>query len=551
MMHWTRAMAGAVVAVALSGAVQLLAQEQKVVGAPRPGVKERVGAIERLLEMRTDDSIKKFIDEQLSPALRSSKSAEQWTSDLKQIRQLYRGFGSVRIAPSAEGGIAISFGGSHGADTPLLLDIDTNPPHLITGLKIGTKGATPPKPTEGPKLELTWDNLRDKLKAEEADGFTGSVLVVRDGSVLLHEGYGLADRTKKIPNRPETVFAIGSTPIDFTQGAILKLEEMGKLKTSDPITKHLPDVPDDKKSMTIDDLMTGRSGLPNFLGRPGDPDPDNFYIDRAEALKRILGSDLLFQPGSEHEHSHAAFGVLAAIVEVVSGDTYTGFLDKNMFGPAGMTNTRHYEEIKAKDEDVAIGYGGKESAAVNSPKNWGKTSWLVLGSGGMVSTAGDLYRWNQAVRQNKILSSDAAKKYWNVGSGSFVGGSMHGFYTSYTTGPDTMFFLCTNDIGREEKTERLTAALNALVNQPKYRMGVSLKFGSHEGVMVESVVPGSPADRAGIKVGDRLYSINGENLGPHSDPSVTRTHTATGKPVELVIKRGEETLTITLTPVRG
>lgn len=131
-----------------------------------------------------------------------------------------------------------------------------------------------------------------------------------------------------------------------------------------------------------------------------------------------------------------------------------------------------------------------------------------------------------------------------------VGGNMHGFYTAYTTGPDSLFFLCTNDIGREAKSESLAQGLAALVNKPKFRLGVSLRY-SHEGVVVESVVPDSPAARAGLQVGDKLYAINGENLGPHSDPDTIKRHTDPGKSVELTIQRGDEKLTFKVTPVSG
>lgn len=528
----------------------LHAQEKKIIGGPRPGVRERVGAVERLMEMRTDESAKKFVEENLSATLRSSKPIDQWLADIKAMRQLYRNFSTVNLSPSGEAGLAINFGGTPGDGTPLLIEIDATAPHWITSFKIDKRVAAAPDKPRPPQVDLSWENLAEKLKQEAADGFSGAVLVVRDGAIVHNQGYGLANRDKKISNSSDTVFAIGSTPIDFTQGAILKLEDMGKLKTSDSIAKYLPNVPDDKKKMTLDDLMTGRSGLPNFLGRPQDADPDNTWIDRGEALKRILESDLLFEPGTEHAHSHAAFGVLAAVVELVSGDSYIKFLDKNLFGPAGMTKTGHYEDIKAKDDEVAIGYGGNDYTPVNSPKNWGKTSWLVLGSGGMVSTTGDLYRWNQGIRDGKLLSLAAIEKYFRHGGGVLVGGNMHGFYTSYTTAPDTLFFLCTNDIGREKNTEALTAGLVALVNKPKFRLGVSLRY-SHEGVVVESVAPASPAARAGLQIGDKFYSINGELLGPHSSPDALKQQTSSGKPVELQIKRGEEMLTVTLTPIPG
>jgi CubicO group peptidase (beta-lactamase class C family) len=99
----------------------------------------------------------------------------------------------------------------------------------------------------------------------------------------------MADRERGRPNTTDTIYAIGSVPIDFTKAAILKLAEMGRLRTSDPITKFFAEAPEDKRAVTIDHLMTGRSGLPNFHHDSGmDADPDLTWIDRPTAIRRIL-----------------------------------------------------------------------------------------------------------------------------------------------------------------------------------------------------------------------------------------------------------------------
>lgn len=437
--------------------------ERRVVRAqPPPGVMERVRAVEQLIESRNDESITRFVAAQLAPALQATRTSDEWLSYLRGIRQAYQGFGTIQLRPDGEKSLAIEFGDCPGEGTPLLVDIDPAPPHLITSLRQGEAvAAVGSRPRElGPPI--SWDNLRDRLRAEEASGFSGSVLIVRDGQIVLHEGYGMADRAEKRANKPETIFAIGSTPIDFTKAAILKLEDMGKLSTSDPITKFLPDVPKDKVAITIDHLMTGRSGLRNFLERPGDTDPDNMWIDRKTAIARILEDELLFAPGTDHVHSHAAFGLLAAIVEIVSGQTYGEFLTAHLFDPAGMKWTSNYENIRAPAEQVAIGYGGEDYTSVNSPAQWGRTSWLVMGSGGMVSTTGDLYRWNKAMREGKLLSPAASRKYWSPPGSLLMGASQNGFVTGYTEGPESMFVLCSNVIGRDA-TEDLVRSLAHLV----------------------------------------------------------------------------------------
>ena len=275
-------------------------------------------------------------------------------------------------------------------------------------------------------------------------GFSGTVLVVRNGKIVLHQGYGFADRDRKIPNGTETIFAIGSVPIDFTRAAILKLEQTGKLRTSDAITRFLDDVPADKRSITIDHLMGGASGLPNFHHIMGvDADADLTWIDRATAIDRILRQDLLFAPGTGEAHSHSAWVLLAALVEIASGQSYGDYLRENFFKPAGMKRTGlHEDAARFPDRELAIGYEGQPVGKLNTPRYWGRTSWLVMGSGGMQSTPHDLYRWLSAIRNGKTLSAASAAKYWT--GAVLAGGDDRGFFCLYTEGPDNLMIMSSN-----------------------------------------------------------------------------------------------------------
>ena len=138
-------------------------------------------------------------------------------------------------------------------------------------LALGGQGDDPPP--------VTWDTLDARMNWEAKHGYSGVVLVARDGKVAFHKAYGLANRDKKIAMRPDTILAIGSTPIDFTKAGILLLAQRGKLKLSDPITKYFENVPADKRPITIQQLMSGRSGLQDFHDLPTDRDP-NHSLDR-------------------------------------------------------------------------------------------------------------------------------------------------------------------------------------------------------------------------------------------------------------------------------
>ena len=425
------------IALVLCAASPVFAQEK----AGPPPRQLRARAVEGMIESKGDASLKQFAETHLAPKYRESfGSEEKLMAHLRAIREACAGFGGVLVDPVGNDGVLIKFM-MDGSESAVMMRIDTAPPNEIVALDLQSQGARPKGPEVAP---ITWDNLSQRLEEEAAQGFTATVLVVRGGKIVLHQGYGLANREKKIANGKETIFAIGSTPIDFTRGAILKLEEQGKLKTSDPITKYFDNVPADKQAMTIDHLMNRGSGLPDFHHVAGvDADPDLTWIDRDTAVKRILGASLLFPPGQGEAHSHSAWVLLAALVEIVSKQPYVEFVRENFFEPAGMTRTGNHEDAsKFSDDEFAVGYEGESVGQLNIPKYWGRTSWLVMGSGGMQSTPMDLYRWNQAIRSNQTLSPTAAKKYWL--DGVFMGGDDRGFMCLYNQGPGDMFILCAN-----------------------------------------------------------------------------------------------------------
>src|SRR2546429_7559228 len=94
--------------------------------------------------------------------------------------------------------------------------------------------------------------------------FMGAVLVARENEVLLDKGYGFANLEWNIPDSPKTKFRLGSITKQFTAASILLLEERGKLKVDDPVKKYMPDAPAVWDRITIFNLLTHTSGIPNF-----------------------------------------------------------------------------------------------------------------------------------------------------------------------------------------------------------------------------------------------------------------------------------------------
>jgi len=231
-------------------------------------------------------------------------------------------------------------------------------------------------------------------------GWSGSVLVARDGEIVLNKGYGLANRAQHTPWTSDTVGNIGSITKQFTAAAILKLEAMGKLNVMDRMSAYLPAVPADKAGITLHQLLTHTAGLAGDLGGT-----DDQPIGRDELVKVVLASRLAHPPGDTFEYSNEGYSLLAAIVERVSGEAYEQFLHDRLFVPAGMTKTG-YLLPKYTDAEIARGYraDGTEWGTVYK-RGWRADGpgWYLRGNGGLQSTTGDLYKWHLALGEETVL----------------------------------------------------------------------------------------------------------------------------------------------------
>jgi CubicO group peptidase (beta-lactamase class C family) len=255
-------------------------------------------------------------------------------------------------------------------------------------------------PGAGSRLDLY-------LTALSSAGFSGTVLVARDGELLLHKGYGLADRGRKLACGTETVFDIGSVTKQFTATAILQLETAGKLSTSDPLSKYLDGVPPDKAGITLRHLLTHTSGLDHAYGE------DTDYAPRDLALSVFLKMPLISAPGEKFRYSNPGFSLLAAVVEKVSGQTYERYLAEHLFGPAGMTQTG-YVLPRWNMDLMTRNYDGDKDNGFTFNRSWGPDGpyWHCFGNGCILSTTGDLYRWEQALQSGQALSPEARAELW-------------------------------------------------------------------------------------------------------------------------------------------
>jgi CubicO group peptidase (beta-lactamase class C family) len=248
--------------------------------------------------------------------------------------------------------------------------------------------------------------LDELMLGFQREGYSGAVLVAHDGDIILHKGYGLANRERNIQNTPATLFNVASVSKTFTAAAILKLEMQGKLKTSDLISKYLGEFPKEKSEATIHHLLTHTAGLAVDGARLD-------YSSRKAFVQSIKDTPPESKPGEKYRYTNAGYVVLAAIVEEVSGQPFETYLRQNIFKPARLTSTGYAWDSRFDKSPVAVGYVGDKveslKPAPRAPNVWGSR-----GPGDIITTVGDLYKWIQALRRNLVLSEQAKKKMFTA-----------------------------------------------------------------------------------------------------------------------------------------
>jgi CubicO group peptidase (beta-lactamase class C family) len=289
----------------------------------------------------------------------------------------------------------------------LFLALIVASPSVVLSQTTNQSSVTKNAPKDKIAVNLNSQEIKDRVDDFlTAAGATGGVLIAKDGKVILRKGYGWADESRKIPMTTRTVFDIASITKQFTGAAILKLEEQGKLKVTDSITKFFKDVPADKQNITVHQLLTHTAGFEHEAVKPGE------HPTRDEAVSKMLNSKLKLKPGEKYSYANMGYVLLAVIVEIASGMPYENYLYENLWKPAGMIKTGNVIPRFTQDE-MARGYDVSEKLS-SLQGEWDKDGihWSFRGAGGLLSTLEDFYLWHLALEGEKILSKESKLKYF-------------------------------------------------------------------------------------------------------------------------------------------
>jgi len=232
--------------------------------------------------------------------------------------------------------------------------------------------------------------------------FNGSVLVAKNGVVVLKKGYGLANRGSKVLNTSYTKFRIGSITKPFTAIVIMQLLEQKKIALNEYISTYLPYYRKDiGNRVTIHHLLTHTSGIPSYTSnqRLSEVSLDPYPVE--DFIKDYCSDDLLFEPGTEYQYNNSGYFILGGIIEAITGKTYEEVIKEFVLEKAGMMNSG-YDHPRLNIPDRATGY------TVNSgkyEKGRDMNMSIPYAAGALFSTVEDFFLWDQAINNGKLLDS--------------------------------------------------------------------------------------------------------------------------------------------------
>lgn len=296
--------------------------------------------------------------------------------------------------------------------------------------------------------QTTAEKLAEYMEAAyKAKLFNGVVLVARNDSILLAKGYGWRDYEHRILHDTNSVFRIGSTTKPFTSTIILYLREKGKLKLTDNLDKYFPAYKNGYP-VTIKNLLTHTSGIIEYSNQ------DNFFetvaykpYTQKDFWNYIKDEPLAFQPGTEYSYSNSNYFILGYLIEKVTGKTYEQNVRDIIFSKAGMTHSG-FDWKNLHSQYKTVGYDILNDS-VQAPARETDSS-AAYAAGGIYTTAGDLYRFHQALIANRIVSQRSQEEAYtafqddygygwfirNWPKGKLVGhkGGIMGFNSLFTRG---------------------------------------------------------------------------------------------------------------------
>ncbi len=322
------------------------------------------------------------------------------------------------VARPPETEVVIAKGRLAGNWLGLTFTFDTTPEARITGLEVDT--ARPPRELP-PPAPLTLEQARAELSAfldrlAEAEVFSGTVLLARNGQVVFEAARGLADRNHGVPIRMDSRLNLGSMGKMFTAVVIGQLVEESRLSFQDPVSKYLGGkgwTKADLSKVRVGHLLSHTSGLGHYFNQTYRHTPRQF-LRRVDDYKPLVADETLtFEPGTNGQYSNTGFLVAGAVIEAVTGRDYFDVVRERVYARAGMHDSDSYD-IDLVVPNLAVGYSKEHTP---SGVRWRSNTFehVIRGgpAGGGYASARDLLTFAEALRAGRLLSPATADVLWS------------------------------------------------------------------------------------------------------------------------------------------
>jgi len=269
----------------------------------------------------------------------------------------------------------------------------------------------------------------------EGSGY--GITVIKDGEMLFSQGWGMANIADGIPFTSNTPTNLASLTKQFTAVAVLILFEQDSLDLDDTILNYFPEFPAEWSEVTVHHLLTHQSGIPNYTDSIDSTPQDYDGLTNQMALELVLqNSSLDFTPGKQTSYSNTGYLILALLIEKISGKDYPDFLQENIFAPLEMQSTFVKIKEAVNPPNLALPYD-ENNGLYN-------VDCYIYGDGGIYSTLNDMFKWDQALYTDQIISQTTlqlALAGYTGGSNNYGYGWMVGSYGGYPSYRHGGFFL--------------------------------------------------------------------------------------------------------------
>ncbi len=247
------------------------------------------------------------------------------------------------------------------------------------------------------------------LKERSGAAFSGVITVARQGAVVFSRAYGFADADLGVANRTDLRFGIGSLTKPITATAALRLIERGQLHLADPICMYLHQCPPAWRAVTIEQLLSHTSSLPDLFGElPAAPvDSTRGVIDAS--IARHMADSLRSRPGERYVYNNFGYFLIGYAMEVATGRPWASILRAEVFERAGMSETE-YDDVWRVLPRRARGYATVHDSLRHIPYH----DHAAYAAGGLLSSSRDLLRFDAALEGGRLLADSTRRSMFTV-----------------------------------------------------------------------------------------------------------------------------------------